>query len=95
MVEWIEIHPCSPPCVSQRVSTLVVEWIEISKDTFFKKLPDVSTLVVEWIEILAGMTQQQVAESPPSWWSGLKSNSYWYVPFPQVVSTLVVEWIEI
>ena len=73
----------------------MVEWIEISKDTFFKKLPDVSTLVVEWIEILAGMTQQQVAESPPSWWSGLKSNSYWYVPFPQVVSTLVVEWIEI
>ena len=55
----------------------------------------VSTLVVEWIEIRTSCNMEVVYMSPPSWWSGLKSNTPDYQGADYAVSTLVVEWIEI
>ena len=55
----------------------------------------VSTLVVEWIEIFDAAEYKACVESPPSWWSGLKSAGQTDDILRRVVSTLVVEWIEI
>ena len=73
----------------------MVEWIEIYVLGAATPVLKVSTLVVEWIEINTCGAWATNEESPPSWWSGLKSEGK---PKPKTmdwVSTLVVEWIEI
>ena len=55
----------------------------------------VSTLAVEWIEISeCGWIHRRLL-SPPSRWSGLKSDKIMYNTSTEEVSTLAVEWIEI
>ena len=57
------------------VSTLAVEWIEMAKALEDNKAYVVSTLAVEWIEIFCFHSRAEKLASPPSRWSGLKSNA--------------------
>ena len=59
-------------------------------------VPDpVSTLAVEWIEMYNDSSIVSYMESPPSRWSGLKSEATAESIMQSYVSTLAVEWIEI
>ena len=73
-MEWIEISICYPRQSPGRVSTLAVEWIEIQIIEKRHIFDSVSTLAVEWIEIAKPREDRSNKASPPSRWSGLKSD---------------------
>ena len=95
VVEWIEMPYTFSFRTNNLVSTLVVEWIEIIWVIRYYFSVSVSTLVVEWIEIKQLSPKTVRNASPPSWWSGLKSETPPILKANNEVSTLVVEWIEI
>ena len=75
VVEWIEISAYWRANWDTSVSTLVVEWIEIKLLQNPLQAVYVSTLVVEWIEMYIWKVKEPAPPmSPPSWWSGLKSD---------------------